>query len=269
MSVRPQGWMLSHCSHFVVSMLVYYTFMDVDYQRVRWFMAGAILLHGKERWPMDRDANRAFALVVDKLTEKGNAFAKRFATFPGIMGKHCPDFDEMLSYALSGSLVCYLSPEYRQFLLNLSANPRNIEHLFEGATDKDRAEVAEVVEAFWNRANGLDEPEAILYQLRNALYESKKKKEQENSAPNADDDKEFARLVRLTLDSLGVPDKELAARFGTSIPTITRWKKGTTQPHPYMRPSIFEALMKVVEDYKAQADLRKRELDAGVQSVDR
>jgi hypothetical protein len=39
-------------------------------------------------------------------------------------------------------------------------------------------------------------------------------------------------------------DLELARMFKVSVPTIARWKAGTTSPHPLAREAVFKAFAK-------------------------
>lgn len=41
----------------------------------------------------------------------------------------------------------------------------------------------------------------------------------------------FQELFGRSLNLLGLTDKEVAIALGASIPTITRWRNGTNQPH--------------------------------------
>jgi transcriptional regulator with XRE-family HTH domain len=63
------------------------------------------------------------------------------------------------------------------------------------------------------------------------------------------DVKDDARFSELFSKAYGllfqgvVGDKELAARFGMSRSTITRWRSGVTTPHPAMRKPVYSFLL--------------------------
>ncbi len=107
------------------------------------FVASAATLHPQARWSMD---SRAFGIVADRLAKEGNTFAKRFRVWDGTAGTTCHDFDDLLRLSLHAGFLCYLSPEYTHFLLNVS--PRYAGHLFKKVTEDDRREALAVVTAF-------------------------------------------------------------------------------------------------------------------------
>lgn len=40
----------------------------------------------------------------------------------------------------------------------------------------------------------------------------------------------------------GLTDREIAEGFGTSVPTVKRWREGINEPHPAMHQVVFEWL---------------------------
>lgn len=60
----------------------------------------------------------------------------------------------------------------------------------------------------------------------------------------ADDIVGFTRIVRTTLDILGLYQRELAAEFEVSESTVSRWASGTSCPTPRMRKLIVAAISK-------------------------
>lgn len=57
------------------------------------------------------------------------------------------------------------------------------------------------------------------------------------------DDARFSELFSKAYRLLFLADKELAAKFGVSRSTITRWRNGTTTPHSAMRKPIYSFLV--------------------------
>ena len=96
--------------------------------------------------------DRDFSKAVDRLTEKGNPIAQSIRVYPGIAGRHCPDFREMLSYALSSFLIEYLAPAFEYMLLNIS--PSAAKRLSKDVSEDEMAAARELVQEFWNVHNG-------------------------------------------------------------------------------------------------------------------
>ncbi|MBI2482595.1 hypothetical protein HYV74_00270 [Candidatus Uhrbacteria bacterium] len=73
-------------------------------------------------------------------------------------------------------------------------------------------------------------------------------------ARNADcsDAQQFQRLVRDGMAIAGCESKVLAREFGTSLPTVARWKQGVTAPARFLRPKIVAFLVQLVERRLAQ-----------------
>jgi hypothetical protein len=62
---------------------------------------------------------------------------------------------------------------------------------------------------------------------------------------------EFANLIALAQPLLTLDDLEMAKLLKVSRPTISRWVRGISTPHPLMRKPIFDALVK-----KARAQVK-------------
>jgi hypothetical protein len=118
-------------------------------QRGRLLVCAMAEVKPDKRWPMD---NRAFALAVDKQTAKGNPIASSINVYTGVAGRHCPDFNEMLSYALSSCLIEYLSPSYTEMVLNIGRRSR--EYLREGVREDEMEAAKALVLEFWKEVYG-------------------------------------------------------------------------------------------------------------------
>lgn len=64
---------------------------------------------------------------------------------------------------------------------------------------------------------------------------------------------EFSTAVRYAISYHGIAISEFVDEFRVSIPTISRWARGTSAPHPMARPRIINWIKKNV-------DTRAREL---------
>jgi DNA-binding transcriptional regulator YiaG len=58
----------------------------------------------------------------------------------------------------------------------------------------------------------------------------------------------FAGLIKQAQDVLEAEDDELADRLGVSRPTIGRWERGETAPHPIGRPGVLRVLIKLADE---------------------
>jgi hypothetical protein len=58
----------------------------------------------------------------------------------------------------------------------------------------------------------------------------------------------FRRLVCRTIELLGLSNADVAHQFGTSIPTIARWREGMSVPHPAMRSAVYGSLLEQVKE---------------------
>ena len=56
------------------------------------------------------------------------------------------------------------------------------------------------------------------------------------------DDRGFTEVISLMIDNNFLNERDLARFFGTSRPTIRRWKNGDSFPHPLLRKHIFQKL---------------------------
>jgi transcriptional regulator with XRE-family HTH domain len=58
----------------------------------------------------------------------------------------------------------------------------------------------------------------------------------------------FAGLIKQAQDVLETEDDELADRLGVSRPTIGRWERGETAPHPIGRPGVLRVLENLADE---------------------
>jgi len=58
----------------------------------------------------------------------------------------------------------------------------------------------------------------------------------------------FAGLITRAQDVLEAEDDELADRLGVSRPTIGRWERGETAPHPIGRPGVLRVLANMANE---------------------
>jgi DNA-binding transcriptional regulator YiaG len=54
---------------------------------------------------------------------------------------------------------------------------------------------------------------------------------------------EFNRLLKESETLLKLSDRELARAFTISVPSVTRWRNGTSSPHSVMRPIVYKYLV--------------------------
>lgn len=120
----------------------------------RLLVCAMVLVKPSEHWPMD---DHAFARAVDAAKAKGNALADRIPVYNGVMGRHCPDFDEMLHLALHACLVEYLAPSFTR--MHLCAGPRTVKHLMRDVSEKDIEDAKALVQEFWDEVHGRVERE--------------------------------------------------------------------------------------------------------------
>ena len=76
--------------------------------------------------------------------------------------------------------------------------------------------------------------EALLGELLNARRETE----------SAD----FAGLFRRVQSVLGRSDLHMSRLFKVSRPTVNRWNRGVTKPHPLLRQAVFDTLLAEVKD---------------------
>lgn len=67
---------------------------------------------------------------------------------------------------------------------------------------------------------------------------------------------EFSRILRHAQKLLGRTDLEMSLLFKVSRPTIGRWTRGVTAPHPMLRRAAFDSLL--VEAKRAVKGSRQR-----------
>lgn len=54
------------------------------------------------------------------------------------------------------------------------------------------------------------------------------------------DDKLFPSLVKESMETLELSDRDVAHAIDISIPSLTRWKNGLSAPHPVLRPHVYK-----------------------------
>ena len=57
------------------------------------------------------------------------------------------------------------------------------------------------------------------------------------------DKADFARIFRHAQSVLGKSDLQLSNLFKVSRPTIGRWSRGVTAPHPLLQKAVYETLL--------------------------
>ena len=62
-----------------------------------------------------------------------------------------------------------------------------------------------------------------------------------------DDDKAFQEIIAAVLDGGFLTENDLCREVGASKPTIRRWKKGKSSPHPPLRPHFFRRLVEKLQ----------------------
>lgn len=62
------------------------------------------------------------------------------------------------------------------------------------------------------------------------------------------DSADFSGLFKRVQTALGRSDLHMSRLFKVSRPTVNRWSRGVTQPHPLLRQAVFEALLAEVRD---------------------
>lgn len=70
----------------------------------------------------------------------------------------------------------------------------------------------------------------------------------------ASDRNEFSRLFKDATVLLELEDAELAGMFKVSRPTIGRWARAESAPHPLGREPVFKSLMRVAQSKLRIAD---------------
>ena len=86
------------------------------------------------------------------------------------------------------------------------------------------------------------ELEARRYKILSALMH-------ELMAANADpENANFARAFRLAQTALEMSPLEMSLLFKVSRPTVGRWARGVTAPHPLLRKAIYDTLIIELRD---------------------
>jgi hypothetical protein len=57
------------------------------------------------------------------------------------------------------------------------------------------------------------------------------------------DNADFARVFRHAQSVLGKSDLQLSHLFKVSRPTVGRWSRGVTAPHPLLQKAVYETLL--------------------------
>lgn len=97
------------------------------------------------------------------------------------------------------------------------------------------------VRVVFDIADLLELVERVRAQIIPALEELIAKLE---AAAATDEEIEFGGLVRAAQQLLELDDTDMARILNVSRPTIGRWIRGTSSPHPLMRRAICGALIK-------------------------
>lgn len=63
------------------------------------------------------------------------------------------------------------------------------------------------------------------------------------AAASNPDEADFGRVFHHAQSVLGKKDTELSKLFKVSRPTIGRWARSVTAPHPFLRKAVYEALL--------------------------
>ena len=63
---------------------------------------------------------------------------------------------------------------------------------------------------------------------------------------NIEDDVIFRDILEKTIAFFNYNNADIAHMFSVSIPTVGRWRKKTTTPHPLMRKSIYTSISDLV-----------------------
>ncbi len=72
---------------------------------------------------------------------------------------------------------------------------------------------------------------------------------------DTDDTELFQINFSLCMELLDAEDGEMCGYFGVSRPTVNRWKRGITHPHPVMIEFVYEDLVKLID---IQLDMGKK-----------
>lgn len=54
---------------------------------------------------------------------------------------------------------------------------------------------------------------------------------------------DFANLLNTAQSALGLTELEMSHLFKVSRPTVNRWTRGVTAPHPLLRKAVFDSLI--------------------------
>jgi hypothetical protein len=81
----------------------------------------------------------------------------------------------------------------------------------------------------------------------------------EKGLQDKNDDNLFYSILKKSESALNYSDRELGSKMKMSVPTVNRWRSGTTTPYPLMRRSIYLWLKK-----EANTTLENLELYRGL-----
>jgi len=76
---------------------------------------------------------------------------------------------------------------------------------------------------------------------RHSVFEGIARELQQSAA--APEMAEFGRVLNHAQKILGKSDLQMSQLFKVSRPTINRWTRGVTAPHPLVRKAVFDALL--------------------------
>ena len=79
---------------------------------------------------------------------------------------------------------------------------------------------------------------------RHIVFEGLARELQQAAASPADTD--FGKVVSHAQKVLGMSDIQMSVLFRVSRPTVNRWARGATAPHPMLRKAVFDSLLSEV-----------------------
>jgi hypothetical protein len=89
--------------------------------------------------------------------------------------------------------------------------------------------------------SGFDRAVQDFDRQRHAVFEGLARELQQASADPAA--AEFGKVLSHAQKVLGKSDLQISQLFKVSRPTVNRWTRGVTAPHPMLRKAIFDSLL--------------------------
>jgi hypothetical protein len=96
-----------------------------------------------------------------------------------------------------------------------------------------------------------DDVEPLVQKLRDSEtrhVETLRELVQRMKEARLEDDRAFAQLFALATEIFHRSDSELAKELHVARPTIGRWARGESCPHPLSRKSVFQVLLKMADE---------------------